>query len=117
MMGIATMGTEHSVADPVQIDFLAPSLGDRFRTFHEAHPQVYRLLVKFARKWKLAGHKKCGIKMLWERVRWEIGIEGLPDSDEDFKLNNNYHSRYARLIMRQESDLRDFFETRELRSQ
>ena len=32
---------------------------------------------------------------------------------KDFKLNNNYVSRYARLIMAQEADLEGVFETRE----
>ena len=68
--------------------FLAtePSTSDRFRAFHQAHPGVYILLVRFAREWKRRGKKKCGIKMLWERVRWEIGAAGLPDESEDFKL-------------------------------
>jgi hypothetical protein len=35
---------------------------------------------------------------------------------DDFKLNNNYHSRYARLIMEREPGLDGFFETRGLRS-
>lgn len=100
-----------------QIDLLTPqTAGERFWRFHEQHPLVYQLLVRFAREWKRAGHRRCGIKMLWERVRWEVGIEGLPDSSDDWKLNNNYHSRYARLMMRQEPDLAGFFETRELRS-
>ena len=102
--------------DPRQMDLLTVSTGERFLRFHAKHPQVYVLLVRFAREWQYAGHRKCGIKMLWERVRWEIGIEGLPESVDDWKLNNNYHSRYARLIMRQERGLEGFFETRELRS-
>ena len=34
----------------------------------------------------------------------------------DFALNDHYRSRYARLIMEQEEDLRDLFEVRELRN-
>ena len=34
----------------------------------------------------------------------------------EFKLNNDFTSRYARLIMQQEPDLEDFFEVRVLRS-
>lgn len=53
--------------------------------------------------------------MVWERARWEF-VMGTDDQSSDFKLNNNYHSRYARLIMEQEDDLDGFFDLRELRS-
>lgn len=102
--------------DPAQIDLLEVTAAERFRRFHAQYPEVYQMLRRFAFEWKAAGHERCGIKMLWERVRWEVGLEGLPNSTEDFKLNNNYHSRYARLLMRREPSLAGFFETRELRS-
>ena len=106
---------QQQVADPTQINLLEITAGERFRRFHEQYPEVYQMLRHFAYEWRAAGHGRCGIKMLWERVRWEVGIEGLPGT-EDFKLNNNYHSRYARLLMRREPRLAGFFETRELRT-
>ena len=36
------------------------------------------------------------------------------DEHSGFKLNNNYRSRYARLIMEQEADLEGVFQIREL---
>ena len=38
------------------------------------------------------------------------------DPGSDFKLNDHYHSRYARLVMAKEADLREMFDVRELRS-
>ena len=52
--------------------------------------------------------------MLFEVLRWEWIIRGLPDTAEEFKLNNNYTSRYARLIMESEPGLEGVFETRRL---
>lgn len=85
----------------------------RFKEFHAKNPQVYVSLVRLARQLKDRGHRKIGIKMLFEVVRWQtmLRTEGDP-----FKLNNNYHSRYARKIMDQEPDLEGFFELRELKS-
>ncbi|CAB4180862.1 hypothetical protein UFOVP1056_1 [uncultured Caudovirales phage] len=44
-------------------------------------------------------------------LRWETAMSTTGD---DFKLNNNYRSRYARLIMATCPDLTDVFDTREL---
>ena len=92
-----------------------PTLSEQFRRFHTDHPEVYEGLVSLARQAKKAGGR-AGIKMIFEVLRWNRLIAGLPDPYEDYKLNNNYHSRYARLMMRREPDLKDFFETRRLRS-
>lgn len=89
-----------------------PSLDARFAAFHAENPRVYALLVRFAREVKSRG-RVCGIRLLWERMRWELMVTTVGD---DFRLNNVFTSRYARLIMREEPDLAGFFETRELRS-
>jgi hypothetical protein len=95
-------------------DDMPRSIQRRFEAFHDAHPQVYAGLVILARQGDRAGRTKIGMKMLFEVLRWEWVIAGLPDDAEEWKLNNNYTSRYARLIMEQEPDLVGIFETREL---
>lgn len=84
-----------------------------FEAFHAKHPEVYEGLVRLARDLKRRGHSKISIKMIFEVYRWEH-MTG--KAAGDFRLNNNTHSRYARLIMKQEQDLDGFFDTRELRS-
>ena len=101
-----------------QISFVQPSLfsgmtvTDRFLEFHESNPQVYRELVSRARALQRAGHDHIGIGMLFEVLRYKSMIKTSDPSG--FKLNNDYRSRYARLIMDRESDLRGFFHTRTL---
>lgn len=85
------------------------ALQAQFETFHAENPKVYKKLVELARLVKRRGFEHYSIKSLFEQVRWHFNIE---TNDVDFKLNNNYHSRYARLIMAQEKDLVDFFELR-----
>lgn len=84
-----------------------------FEAFHRANPRVYATLARLARQAVAAGKRRVGIKMLWEVMRWEMWIT---TTDDAFRLNNNWPSRYARLLMQREPDLAGLFETRELRS-
>lgn len=86
-----------------------------FRAFHRRHPEVYRILCSLALRAIDRGKTKIGIAMLWEVMRWEAWL-GRGVGDEPFKLNNNYRSRYARLLMEREPALAGVFETRELRT-
>lgn len=92
----------------------ATRLDKAFNEFHARNPQVYRTLAQLARDWRNGGHTRAGIGMLWEVMRWQLTME-TEHKGSSFKLNNNLRSRYARLLMEQEPDLEDFFETRELR--
>ena len=89
------------------------SIQDKFLSFHEANPHVYKNLVSMARKLKSKGIKKIGIGMLFESLRWHYLLE-TDDPESDYKLNNNYRSRYARLIMSTEDDLFGIFNLRNL---
>lgn len=90
------------------------NLSAKFAEFHRDNPRVYQEIVRLARRARARGHKRMGMKMLWEVVRWRMTVE---TSDPDFKLNNNYTSRYARLVMNRERDLAGFFETRALKAE
>lgn len=87
---------------------------DEWCEFHLDNPHVYDKLVSLAREARRKGHKKIGIKMLFEVVRWEHMMK-TSDAHSSFKLNNNYHSYYARLIMSENPDLAGIFETRTLK--
>ncbi len=91
-----------------------PTIQVQFQRFHLAHPEVYDGLVRLTYEAKNAGRARIGIAMLFEVLRWQWIIAGLPDDAEAWKLNNNYKSRYARLIMRRHPPLAGMFETRTL---
>jgi hypothetical protein len=84
-----------------------------FAEFHAANPHVYDELVMLARRARRAGTTRLGIGMLFEVLRWRHALRTRGD---DFKLNNNYRSRYARMLMDREPDLNGVFEIRELRA-
>jgi len=109
--------TGKEIAHQMGMELLSgpPSIEERFREFHAAHPEVYTELVKLARQAKAAGRTRIGMKLLFEVVRWNSVVN--PDRDGDFKINNIFSSRYVRMIKRHEPDLAEMFATRELRSE
>jgi hypothetical protein len=72
------------------------------------------MLVAICRTWVAAGRSRMGIGMLWEVLRYQVMISTTGD---EFRLNNDFRSRYARLIMASERDLADVFEVRQLRAE
>lgn len=91
------------------------SIDQKFAAFHRDNPHVYATLVRLAREAKRAGKTKVGVKALWERMRWDLWLATAHGADEP-KLDNNFTSRFARLIDEREPDLRGLFETRRLRA-
>lgn len=87
-----------------------------FWQFHAANPHVYATLCFLARQWiAVHGRGKLGVKMLFERARWEIAMDTRDVSG--FKLNNNHTAFYARLLMANEPDLLGVFNLRQQRLQ
>lgn len=80
-----------------------------FKVFHRENPSVYDELRKLALKLRDKGIRRWGMKGLFEVLRWQRAIE---TSGDEFKLNNNYTAFYSRLLMENEQQLIDFFETR-----
>ncbi len=92
----------------------AGTIQDRFAEFHAQHPEVYAHLRSLALDLRRRGWRHYGIRSLWELTRWHFQIER--EMGEDFKMNDHFHSRYARLLMDSEPELAGFFELRELKS-
>lgn len=89
------------------------SIQQHFEIFDRDNPMIYELLVAGACDAVGEGHKAFGIGYIWERIRWKLPIDTY---GEDFKLNNNFRSRYVRKIEQNEPGLKGFFRTRSLRS-
>lgn len=91
------------------------TLQARFERFDAQHPEVYQEFKKIAFDLLLRGRKHYGSKSIFEVIRYHRAISG-QDSDEPFKVNNNYTSRMARKLIAEDQRFSDFFELRELRS-
>lgn len=85
----------------------------KFQEFHKKNPEVYSTLVSLARQAKSRGRTKIGINMLIEVFRWNKLIK---TTDKDYKINNNYAPRYARMMMQDHPELEGLFNVREMKS-
>lgn len=90
------------------------TIEEAFEAFHAANPHVYQTLVRMAWEAKNRGVRKVGIGMMFEVLRWNHALQ---TGGDDFKLNNNYRSYYARRIMMDDPRLEGIFETRALHFQ
>lgn len=83
----------------------------RFEDFHTRNPWVYEALRQLLGTAVQRGVRKIGIKLLWERLRWDVLMT---TTATDFKLNDHFTSRYARLL---DAEFPGVLELRKLRSQ
>lgn len=83
---------------------------ERFLAFHQANPHVYTTLLRLAREWRHRGKSKCGISLLYSRVRWELSLE-LATADA-FEMNDHYQAFYARALMHFNPELAGLFDLR-----
>lgn len=74
------------------------ALEERYRQWIGGHPEVLDLFCRFAREAVERG-RRFGIKLLVERVRWELSMTWGPDND-GFKLNNTFTAYLARDVAR-----------------
>lgn len=91
-----------------------PSLSpdERLQRFCRRNPWFEREVVRLARAAKAKGLARWSMKAAFEYIRWSRFF----DSDEVWKLNNNWTAPMARRVMERYEDLDGFFETRERRS-
>lgn len=100
--------------DAVPGTLFGDAIQDRFEAFHRQNPAVYETLRRLITQWRMAGHSRCSISMLFEVMRWEMGVT--TQGDDPFQLNNDFRSRYVRRLILDDPSLRDFFERRRLRT-
>ena len=98
------------------LDFTKPiTRAEKFEEFHQANPHVYINLEALAEKLIRRGQKHIGIGYLFEILRYETFMR-TEDPDSDYKLNNNYRSRYARLLLERRPEWTEIISVRNLRS-
>lgn len=103
---MTTFDNVSASTDSVQLELsLAPlieptysegmTLADRFEAWHAANPHVADALEVLAAAW-LENHEHVGMGALYERLRWESGIQTEGDA---YKLNNSYRAFHSRVLL------------------
>lgn len=88
------------------------TIEERWRDWSAANPWVLDALERLAADWLAAGHRKVGVKALWEVIRWQYG----QTTGDTFKANNDFTSRAARDLIARRPEWADAIETRTLRA-
>lgn len=84
---------------------------DLFCTYHLAHPDIWKAFQAFAIQMYKSGRRRYSAKTIMERIRWEYELRHA----DEFKINNDFTSLYARTLMRKYFQFRGFFELREIK--
>ncbi|MEU5093708.1 hypothetical protein [Streptomyces sp. NPDC020996] len=90
-----------------------PTIDERFEDFHAAHPWVLEALEDLTMRWIEAGGGRIGVKALFEQLRWS---RPSISNDRPFRLNNDFTSRYARLLRARHPEWAGVFQLRSLRT-
>lgn len=91
------------------------TIQDRFEKFHAENPHILARLEEMTSGWLSHGNDRASIHMLWELLRWQQGT-GMFAKGEDFKLNDHFPARYARLMVDRHPEWASVFHLRELRA-
>jgi hypothetical protein len=102
----------HAVRQPIS-QATEPTIQAQFEAFHQFNPWVLRALETLTADYLAHGARRVGIGMLFEVLRWRYvtATEG-----DDFRLNNNFRSRYVRLLIERHPEWEAAFEVRSLRT-
>lgn len=79
--------------------------------FHNAHPRVWELFVKFAFEKINKGFQHYSVNGIFERIRWETD-QAEVDPSKHFKIGNNHRPFYSRRFMQMYPEYKGFFRTR-----
>jgi hypothetical protein len=100
----------HTVRQP---DGQAATIQAQFEAFHRLNPWVLRALEALTADYLKRGAHRVGIGMLFEVLRWRYATA---TEGDEFRLNNNFRSRYVRLLIECHPEWGPAFEVRALRA-
>ena len=98
---------------PTYSEMTGKTIEEAFEKFHNDNPRIYQLFVKFALYLiRDKQKKKISSQLIIVRIRWEIYVE--TESDDNYRISNNYTPYYARLFIKQFPEYKDYFVLRKL---
>lgn len=88
------------------------TLQQRFEAWLAANPWVVPTVERLVQRLVDAGRTRVGIKQVWEVLRYEYGAT----TGDEFRANNSWTSRMARLLIELHPEWEPLIETRALRA-
>jgi hypothetical protein len=89
-------------------------IDDQFYVFHHDNPRVYELFKQLALEAIMSGVKHWSADNILHVIRWKTKEDGRR-AGEQYKINNNHSSRYARMFAADFPEHENFFRTRRLK--
>ena len=96
------------------LEYRKNALDVKFEEYHRDNPRVWELFVAFTFQLIEAGRRHYSADAVMHRIRWHAAMETTGD---EFKINNNHVSRYARMFHKTYPEHVGFFRTRVLRGE
>ncbi len=90
------------------------TIDEAFSEFDRENPRIYLRFCELVDKLRAAGVTRTSSKLIINRIRWDLTIE--TKSEDGFKINDAFTSRYARKYIQQYPEHEGLFEIRQLRS-
>ena len=90
------------------------SIDERFAEWLRLNPHVLDTFRRSAQRLRDAGHRRYSSRGICEAMRFNRAV--VTTRIDDFKINNNWTSRLARVLIDEDPSWADFFETRRLPS-
>lgn len=87
----------------------------KFEDFDAENPHVYSKIIQYAGQLYDAGRRRTAMNTLMHRVRWDAAVE--TNSDDRFKINENFTPYYARKLADDFPRLGSMLEFRRLRAE
>lgn len=84
----------------------------KFNNYHQENPQIWEAFKKYSFEAKQRGFKNYSAYSIFEIIRWHTDVS----ARDKYKVNNNYRPDYARKMMEEFPDFKDFFRVRELKA-
>ena len=91
------------------------TIQEAFENYHHDNPKVYEFFKKYSFLAIERDYKKYSAKQILGRARWHLEFEAKGDCE--YKINDAFTSRYARLFASDFPEHADFFNYRHIRSE
>lgn len=92
---------------------IVKSLVERFNDYHEANPDIYAMFELFSGEVVKTGKRKFSAWAIINRIRWESEI--VVNSEEPFKICNDFIALYARKYMADHPEHGQLFNIKEMK--
>jgi hypothetical protein len=115
-MTVTTPSLFDGIKPPVELDVLTSKLplAERWPLWRDANGELIEYITRLALSAARRGANRLSMKALFEQVRASAVVDN--GGPADFKLNNDYTSLLARLLMDRHAELAGLFETRQRRA-